>query len=59
MPETERKDTFGSLGGEPVELKEWIDCLAKQLEKVVRERPLLSVAAALAAGFVLASLRRR
>jgi hypothetical protein len=59
MPDTSQKDTFGSLGGEPVNLKELANYLGAQLEKVVRERPLASVAVALAAGYLLASLKRR
>lgn len=59
MPDNEQKDTYGSLGGEAVTIKEWIDCLAGQLEKTMRERPLLSLAMAAAAGYLLASFRRR
>ena len=59
MPDSEQKDTYGSLGGEPTTFKELANCLAAELEKTVRERPLVSVAVALAAGYLLASLRRR
>ena len=59
MPDSEQKDTYGSLGGEPMTLEELVNRLAKELEKTVRERPLVSVAVALAAGYLLASLRRR
>jgi ElaB/YqjD/DUF883 family membrane-anchored ribosome-binding protein len=59
MADSEQKDTYGSLGAEPVSLEEWAKCLAAELEKTVRARPLLSVAVAAAAGFLLASLRRR
>ena len=59
VPDSEQKDSYGSLGGEPTTLKELVDALAKELEKIVRERPLVSVAVALAAGYLLASLRRR
>jgi ElaB/YqjD/DUF883 family membrane-anchored ribosome-binding protein len=59
MPDDQQKDTYGSLGGEPTTLKELLDALAAELEKTVRERPLVSVAVALAAGYLLASLRRR
>jgi hypothetical protein len=54
MADSEQKDTYGSLGAEPVSLEEWAKCLAAELEKTVRARPLLSVA-----GFLLASIRRR
>lgn len=59
MPDSEQKDTYGSLGGEPAAAKELIACLAEQLEKTVRERPLISVVVAAAAGYLLASLTRR
>jgi ElaB/YqjD/DUF883 family membrane-anchored ribosome-binding protein len=59
MPEAERKDTYGSVGSEPATPQEWANYLAEQLEKTVRERPLLSIAVAAVAGFFLASLRRR
>jgi hypothetical protein len=59
MPDSEQKDSYGSIGGEPATLKELLDSLTKELEKTVRERPLVSVAVALAAGYLLASLRRR
>ena len=59
MPDSEQKDTYGSLGGEPVTVNELIARLTKQLEKTVRERPLVAVAVAAAAGYLLASLGRR
>ena len=59
MADSEQKDTYGSLGAEPVSLEEWAKCLAAELEKTVRARPLAAVGVALAVGFVLASLRRR
>jgi hypothetical protein len=55
----QKKDIYGSLGGEPATMKEWTNCAAEQLEKAVRQRPMVSLALALAAGFLLASLRRR
>ena len=62
MAETERKDTPGYLGSEPGVMKEqYAELLAaiERLEKAVRERPLLAVGIAVAAGFVLGALRRR
>ena len=62
MAETERKDTYGHLRSEPGVMKEqYAELLAaiERLEKAVRERPLLAVGIALAAGFVLGALRRR
>jgi hypothetical protein len=59
MPDSEQKDTYGSLGGEPVTVNELIARLTEQLEKTVRERPLVAVAVAAAAGYLLASLGRR
>jgi hypothetical protein len=74
MADSEQKDTYGYLGGEPATLKELMSCLTAaveklvktegeatraHLEKTVRERPLLSLAVAVAAGYLLASLRRR
>ena len=74
MAESTKRDTFGSVGGEPVTLKELMDALAAAIEKVaksdgqatlarleetVRQRPLLSIAVAAAVGFVLGSLGRR
>jgi ElaB/YqjD/DUF883 family membrane-anchored ribosome-binding protein len=59
MADGEQKDTYGSLGGEPITLKELVDRTVEQLEKSVRERPLTAVGIALAAGFLLASIRRR
>ena len=59
MPDSEQKDTYGSVGGEPVTVNELIARLTEQLEKTVRERPLVSIAAAAAAGYLLASLGRR
>jgi ElaB/YqjD/DUF883 family membrane-anchored ribosome-binding protein len=59
MADGEQKNTYGSLGGEPMTLKELVDRTVEQLEKSVRERPLAAVGIALAAGFVLASIRRR
>ena len=58
MADGEQKDTYGSLGGEPMTLKELMDHAVKELEKSVRERPLAAVGIALAAGFLLASMRR-
>ena len=59
MADSEQKDTYGSLGEEPMSLEEWAKRLAAELEKTVRARPLASVAVAAAAGFVLAALIRR
>jgi hypothetical protein len=59
MANSEHKDTYGSLGGEPMTFKELVDRTVEQLEKSVRERPLAAVGIALAAGFLLASIRRR
>jgi hypothetical protein len=59
MADGERKDTYGSVGSEPATFKELVDCAVEQLEKSVRERPLAAVGIALAAGFLLASIRRR
>jgi hypothetical protein len=59
MADSEPKDTFGSVGDEPVTLKELIDRATEQLERSVRQRPLAAVGIALALGFVLASIRRR
>jgi ElaB/YqjD/DUF883 family membrane-anchored ribosome-binding protein len=62
MAETERKDTYGNLGIEPGVLKEqYAELLAaiERLEKAVRQRPLLALGIAAAAGFVLGALRRR
>jgi len=74
MADSEQKDTYGSLGNEPTTLKELVSCVTAaveklikadggatraHLEKTVRERPLLSLAVAAAAGYLLASLRRR
>ena len=59
MADSEQKDTYGSLGEEAMSLEEWAKHLATELEKTVRAQPLLSVAVAAAAGFVLAALIRR
>ena len=74
MAESTKRDTFGSVGVEPVTLKELMDALAAAIEKLsksdgqatlarleetVRQRPLLSIAVAAAVGFVLGSLGRR
>jgi ElaB/YqjD/DUF883 family membrane-anchored ribosome-binding protein len=74
MADGEQKDTYGYLGNEPTTFKELMSCLTDavdklvknegaatraHLEKTVRERPLLSIAVAVAAGYLLASLRRR
>ena len=74
MADSENKDTYGYLGNEPATLKELMSCLTAAVEKLVktegeatrahleetvRERPLLSLTAAVAAGYLLASLRRR
>ena len=59
MTDGKPKDTFGSVGDEPVTLKELLDLATEHLEKSVRARPLAAVGIALAVGFVLASLRRR
>jgi ElaB/YqjD/DUF883 family membrane-anchored ribosome-binding protein len=62
MAETERKDTQSCLGAEAGVLKEqYAELLAaiERLEKAVRERPLLAVGIAVAAGFVLGAVRRR
>jgi ElaB/YqjD/DUF883 family membrane-anchored ribosome-binding protein len=62
MADTERKNTHGTLGLEPDALKEqYAELLAaiERLEKAVRERPLLALGIAAAAGFVLGALRRR
>jgi hypothetical protein len=74
MADGKQNDTCGSLGNEPRTLKELMsDVLAAverlietdggparaQLEQMVRERPLTSLAVAAAAGYLLASLGRR
>ncbi len=99
MADSDRKDTFGYLGGEDMTAKELLRCLAAAfeqmtksegaeavelargkarelldklepliaqstnarslLEETVRQRPLLAIALAGAAGFLLASLHRR
>lgn len=59
MPVSEQKDSCGSIGGEPVTAKELIASLARQIEKTVRDRPLISVAVAAATGYLLASFTRR
>jgi ElaB/YqjD/DUF883 family membrane-anchored ribosome-binding protein len=59
MADGEHKNTYGSLGGEPMALKELMNRAVVELEKSVRERPLAAVGIALAAGFLLASIRRR
>lgn len=59
MPDNERKDTFGYLGTEPGVIKEQYAELLAALEKAVKERPLLAVGIAVAAGFLLGALRRR
>jgi ElaB/YqjD/DUF883 family membrane-anchored ribosome-binding protein len=62
MADTERKDTDGTLGIEPDALKEqYAELLAaiERLEQAVRQRPLLALGIAAAAGFVLGALRRR
>jgi len=62
MAESERKDTYGSRGAEAGVMKEQHAELAaaiERLEKAVRERPLVAVGIAVAAGFVLSALLRR
>lgn len=61
MAETEHTDPRG-LAGEPGTMKEdypELFAALERLEKAVRERPLMAVGIAVAAGFMLSALLRR